>query len=320
MGDIESRWSVFVNPGDGRPRAGWRLALQVFVLILLLTFWQVALSGWPGSGHLLYIVYGGIITLSVWIAASLFDRRKLSEYGLSLSASWGRDFLFGTILGLAAMLALFLIYLGTGWAEFNGWGWERSQNNHYLITLSGYFLMMLAVGFYEELLFRGYQTKNLAEGLRTGSIDNSTAAFSAVMITAIFFGLMHAWNPYATWISTFNIALAGVLLGLPYILTNSLALPIGLHFSWNFFQGGLFGFPVSGNPPRESVIQLIIEGPEWITGDRFGPEGGITGSLMIILLIFVVLYYYRQLPAPEASPTFTQPPEILDTQQNQGNG
>ena len=309
MNEARSRISVFTNPDDGRPRAGWRLLLQLFVLIILLTFWQVALQGWPGEGHLLYLVYGGFITLSVWIAAHLFDRRKLKEYGLKITPQWIRECFFGVLIGFAAMSLLFAIYWSAGWAVFNGWGWERTHNHSYILMITGYLVMMMAVGFYEELLFRGYQTKNLAEAIQVGRFDYNKAAFAAVFITSVFFGVMHYWNPNASLISTFNITVAGIMLGLPYILTNSLALPIGLHFSWNFFQGGVFGFPVSGNPPRESVIQVVVEGPELLTGGRFGPEGGIVGGFAILVLTVVILAYYRQLPAPKATAAFTQPPE-----------
>lgn len=313
MNEPRRTWSVFTNPEDGRPRAGWRLLLHLFVLMLLLSFWQLALQGWPGHGNLLYLVYGGFITLSVWIAAQLFDRRKFKEYGLKLSPQWYRDCLFGIVLGLVSMSILFFVYWSAGWAEFNGWGWERAHNRDYFWVIGGYFVMMIAVGFYEELVFRGYQTKNLAEALMVGKIDNNKAAFIAVAVTSVFFGVMHYSNPNATVVSTINISIAGIMLGLPYILTNSLALPIGLHFSWNFFQGGVFGFPVSGNPPRESLIQIVIDGPQLITGGSFGPEGGVTGAIMIIILIIVVLYYYRQMPMPKASPEFTAPPELFDT-------
>ena len=99
-----------------------------------------------------------------------------------------------------------------------------------------------AVAFGEEASYRGYPIKNLAEGVakaRWGIVI-------AVVIPAVFFGLSHATNPNATWLSTFDIVIFGLLFGTGYVLTGQLALPIGLHFGWDFVQGFVFGVVAEG--------------------------------------------------------------------------
>jgi hypothetical protein len=151
--------------------------------------------------------------------------------------------------------------------------------------------LMMVVGFYEEYWTRGYQMKVLAEGLHVGSITPRVAVGAAVVITSIFFGVLHAGNPNASLISTVNITLAGMMLALPYVLTGRLWVSIGLHFSWNFFQGAVFGFPVSGKSFRTSVVQTIEDGPDWFTGGEFGPEAGAVGLLAMVL---ITLWMYRR--------------------------
>jgi hypothetical protein len=56
--------------------------------------------------------------------------------------------------------------------------------------------------------------------------------------------------------------------------TRQLWLSIGLHFSWNFFLGPIFGFPVSGITSF-TLLQVEISGPDLFTGGAFGPEAGL---------------------------------------------
>ena len=96
--------------------------------------------------------------------------------------------------------------------------------------------------------------------------------------------------------STLNIALAGIFLGLGLIWTNELAIPIGLHISWNLVQGNVFGFPVSGTTTvGATVIQIEQSGPIWLTGGAFGPEAGVLGiAAMLLGMLLIWLYLRRQ--------------------------
>jgi hypothetical protein len=99
----------------------------------------------------------------------------------------------------------------------------------------------------------------------------------AVVIPAVFFGLAHASNENATWLSTFNIVIFGLLFGTGYVLTGELALPIGLHFGWNFVQGFVFGVVAPGkNTGRCSSSPMTRRrrsGPASLMGPRAGSWG-----------------------------------------------
>jgi hypothetical protein len=117
----------------------------------------------------------------------------------------------------------------------------------------------------------------------------------AWLISSLAFGTAHATNPNATMLSTFNIVLAGLMLSLPYLLTGQLAISIGLHATWNLFQGNVFGFPVSGSAPRRRLLNLDQGGPELWTGGAFGPEGGLLAVVwMLIGCGLIVLWLKRR--------------------------
>jgi membrane protease YdiL (CAAX protease family) len=134
----------------------------------------------------------------------------------------------------------------------------------------------------EELAFRGYQLRNLAEGLAGQRVGPRLAIAGAWAISSLAFGLGHATNESATVLSTLNLVAGGILLSLPYLLTGELALSIGLHTSWNLFQGSVYGFPVSGSVPSRRVLIPEQSGPELWTGGAFGPEGGLLATLAIL--------------------------------------
>jgi membrane protease YdiL (CAAX protease family) len=113
------------------------------------------------------------------------------------------------------------------------------------------------------------------------------------MISSVIFGFLHAFNPNATPLSSISIAAAGLLFALGFILTGDLAIPIGIHITWNFFEGNVFGFPVSGVTSSTTFIQITQSGPVAWTGSAFGPEAGLTGLGAIALGCILILAWMR---------------------------
>ncbi|MDZ7716537.1 MAG: type II CAAX endopeptidase family protein [Balneolaceae bacterium] len=285
--------NIFVNDSDKRIRAGWRIALQLILFWVFMVSMLIANESMITQDLKLYNALSmGIAGLaSVWVAAIILDHRPILDYGLGWDSTWKKELGLGILFGTSAMGAIFLVAWSADWLTVTGYGWERSSSIPYGLWLITYFMAMAIIGFYEELLFRGYQILNLAEGFQFLKKRPLYPCLLAVGLSSIAFALMHAGNANASLMSTVNIAIGGAVLAVPYIYTGRLALSIGLHFSWNVVQGGIFGFAVSGTPFRGSLIQAQNQGAEYITGGAFGPEGGLLGLLGLALILGLCLWY-----------------------------
>lgn len=292
------------NGDQGRPRALWRLLAQ-FVLyqaatvifaapIVLLGPGRSVLGNDPASGGTQAIFVIGVLAsmpaafLSVWLAGRFLDRRPFKDFGFHFDGGWWIDLLFGLFLGAALMTAVFLVEMAFGWVTVSGSFRSSMPGVPFVLAIALPFGAFLLVGIYEELFSRGYQLRNMSEGLNYRALGPKGAVLVAWGVSSALFGVLHALNPNANVVSIANIMLAGLMLGTAYVMTGELAVPIGLHIAWNFFQGGVFGFPVSGlNVPGATFIATEQVGPEIWTGGVFGPEGGllVTGATLAGMLI-----------------------------------
>ena len=229
------------------------------------------------------------VSLSVWIARRGLDRRSFTSLGLSLKTPAARDMLVGFLIPAPLFALIFIIQWGLGWLTIEGWGWAAGS---FSLTMLGVLLGLVgffAVGFYEELLFRGYHLQNLRDG---------TGLSIALFLSSAIFALAHLGNFSSSIASSIGIFAAGFFLAYGWIRTGALWLPIGLHIGWNFFQGPIFGFAVSGTP-TPSIVVHSVEGPELLTGGGFGPEAGlIVLPLMALGSLFIWLYTRGRSPAP----------------------
>ncbi len=317
--------SVFWNGTEQRLRAFWRLGshtLLFFIissLIALIFFLFAAvvdmvsgawiqdvitsgaaayLSNLPLIAALIVPAFSFVGTLlSTFLAGRWFDRRHFADFGLHFSRGWWQDLGFGLALGAVLMVFVFLLGWLTGSIRVTGFFVSNAATRAFLPVLVYVLIKYIFVGFYEELISRGYHLINLAEGFNMPLIGQRGALIMAWVLSSIVFGVLHAFNPNASLISTINIVMAGLLFGLAMVLTGELAIPIGLHITWNFFQGAVFGFPVSGTGNAATAIATELTGPEWFTGGAFGPEAGLLGLLAILLGgVLIVLWVGRKGP------------------------
>jgi membrane protease YdiL (CAAX protease family) len=279
------------NDAERRPRALFRVVLLVVVTALLavgtslgasvgvgpVRAWLAATVSEAAATALAAVagiaLTGGTVSLAVLIAGRYIDRRRLRDFGLRFDRGWWLDCGFGLALGAGLMTLLVLVGLGAGWVRITDTVRPRSG---FAVRFLGLVVAFVVVGVYEELLLRGYLLTNAAEGL-VRRLGDRGAVVGATLLSSLVFGLAHTTNPNATLLSTVAIVVAGIMLAVGYVLTGELAVPIGLHTTWNLFQGGVYGFPVSGLGVGASLVVVEETGPDLVTGGDFGPEAGLLG-------------------------------------------
>jgi membrane protease YdiL (CAAX protease family) len=254
---------------------------------------QAVMSTWLGLVIVPFATLLAIVAVT-YLVGRFMDKRHFKDFGLRFSRAWWLDLLFGLFLGALLMGVIFLFGWLTGQYTITGYFQSRTADVSFLMGFFQTLILFLCVGIYEELLSRGYHLINLAEGLNPKWLGSRWAVVIAWVISSVVFGVLHINNPNATWISTLNITLAGIFLGLGMVLTGKLAIPIGLHITWNFFQGAVFGFPVSGMPSGATVIATREIGADWLTGGRFGPEAGVLGLAAMILGSLLTLWWVQR--------------------------
>ncbi len=321
---VKTILSIFWNGEQRRLRAFWRLGLHIaFMMVLGLVFLvipivvvTVLVSVGRGAGLLpetfpgsissamndLFLMGAELIVMvgAAWLAGLFIDRRRFADFGVHLNRNWWIDFAFGLALGAVLMGLIFVAEAGAGWITVTGTLQSPSSDPplaaslpalSFGVAILSALLRFIGMGISEEFLSRGYHLKNLAEGLSFRPIGPKGAIILATLLSSSVFGVLHANNPNATLISTLNLILAGIFLALGYVLTGELAIPIGMHITWNFFQGNVFGFPVSGTQAGATFVAIDQGGNNLITGGNFGPEAGLIGiGAMILGGILTVLW------------------------------
>ncbi|AUX09968.1 CAAX amino terminal protease family [Halalkaliarchaeum desulfuricum] len=290
------------NSRERRARAPWRLlaagvAYVLVTLVLSLAVFAVAASAGidpTAFGEFTLLVVGSLLSVpatgvTLWMVARYVDRRFLTDYGLRVDREWWLDFGFGLGLGAVLQSGIALVGLLAGWYTVEA---LFVADGSFLVGLALAGVLFLSVGIVEELLARGWLLTNLAEGL--GRFGTRTAVGLAVFVSSSLFGIAHLANPGASAVSAVVISLAGVFLALGYVLTGELGIPIGVHVTWNFFQGPVFGLGVSGIQLPVALVALEPAGPGWATGGGFGPEAGLLGLLAVVVGTVATISWVRR--------------------------
>lgn len=298
----------FWNGRERRVRAGWRIA--VFMLLLAASELLTARLGFR-TGNLDEFVktsVARVITSALLVAGCtlLLDRRGFDALGWVPSRAWWADLAFGAFLGGALISGVVGVERAAGWLTT-----APPREGALVAALVKAVLLFAAAGAAEEFVFRSYLLRNLADGVKLSRMGPGVALLTGTVLSSAFFGLVHALNPNATAASIANIALAGVFLATGYVLTGRLALPLGLHVAWNYFQGPVFGLAVSGIDLGRSLFSFTQGGPDIWTGSAFGIEGGLLGLLAMlvgVLAIGVWVHWREGALVPAASLLFPEPP------------
>jgi membrane protease YdiL (CAAX protease family) len=245
-------------------------------LLIGVHFLQILLVRYRGPlPRDLMLAIGAIIAVALTVLVYRLlvrwtEQRHAGELGSSGAISFT---LTGMAMGMLLFTSVFVSLVLFGAAAFQGAGATSALMAPLASAASA------AVG--EEVIFRGVTFRLFEQGFGTTI---------AILLSGGLFGLLHIANPGATAQSTIAIALeAGILLAAAYALTRSLWFPIGLHFGWNFTEGGIFGTSVSGGKITAGLIATHISGPNYLTGGLFGPEASLPAVIVCLAAALVML-------------------------------
>lgn len=300
------KW-LFISSAEPRLRAGWRLLLQASLQIALTVILGLAvvvffvvrgnangslgeLNSLPGLG-LGEVAELITIALSVFIARRFLDKRSFVSLGLQLGGRTWIDLAAGFGMTFIMMGLIFAAEWALGWLRVTDLAWQSQPGSGLILDVGLWLAVFILVGWNEELMSRGYHLQTIASGM---------GLFWGLLISSAIFGLLHLSNPNATWLSAAGILFAGLLLGYAYIRTGQLWLSIGLHIGWNFFEGVVFGFPVSGLETYR-LLQTSVDGPTLWTGGAFGPEAGLIVLPAILTAAILVHLYTRGRPTHDSA-------------------
>ena len=280
---MEARLKRILLNQHGRLRNGYWVLIFIALFLLsrvaytpLSQALQAAGVGKDALGPLPFV-----FTLLVTWACTRLRGEPLSSVGLQLDSRWIRQALAGTGLGMAAMLAVTALISMAGGVRF------ELDPARSVATLAGGLYIFLFVALFEELLFRGFVFQRLVDGI---------GAPLALAATAVLFALGHGDNPGmegATQLWAMgDLALGALLFGLAYLRTGSLALPVGLHLGWNWMQGHVLGFGVSGVDQPGWLRPLYQTQPQWLTGGEFGPESSVC-AVVVDLVAIALLWRWK---------------------------
>lgn len=264
----------------GNIRSGWRVLLFLVILFAVasIVFYlaSVVISDIAFYSPLLLVV---CVFLATLIMVVMFEKRPLHSVGLPVYKRMPVEILQGILVGGIMFSVVFIAQCGPGWVTLEWRGLEPADILG-IILFTGVLFFLAAFG--EELFFRGYPFQTLVESIK---------APAAVIIMSAAFSVAHMMNPNVSVLALVNIFLAGVWLCVAYLKTRTLWFPTGLHLSWNFMQGTIFSYPVSGQLFEDKTLfHNSVSGPVLLTGGDFGPEAGL---MTTVVLLLGTLYIYK---------------------------
>lgn len=289
---------------EGRVRWGYKFLTLVLILELLLPVLLVFVSGFGLALSLPAMRERGIVDAAgilaeeyretaegVWaicllsiqnllltglclLFGRLLLKRKPGQLGFRGGFVLGaKELGIGLGLGAGLLLTASVLIVLSGGARIEVSGQENLSS-----WLLGYLALFVLVGLGEETAFRGYAMASMAQTENPPLI---------CCFTGLIFGLAHSANSSFSMMGFVNISLVGILLALLVLKTGRLWMSIGFHIAWNFAQGCIAGFPVSGMETR-SLFVMESTGNALLSGGGFGAEGSVLTTVVLVAALAAV--------------------------------
>lgn len=237
-----------------------------------------SMSHFPGIT--LFFIQCILMIFFVILFWKIWDKRKLSDIGFTSIKDGWKDLCIGLLIGAISFTIVAIVLLSTNSVELSS-NFSEPKFSSALVTQ---LIIFIFVGINEELFSRGYCMTVLKQ---------TNKSWVPVIVSSIIFALMHSMNDGISLLAYVNLFLFGIVMAYIFIKTKNIWMCIGYHITWNYFQGNVFGFLVSGNT-TDSIYSIKTVNPNLINGGSFGPEGGL---IVTALLIVTILGIYRFLPS-----------------------
>ncbi len=220
-----------------------------------------------------FIVWGiQILFFFIWVR--YVEKRPIKTMGFQ-AISPLKSYFIGFLVGFIAISIITVILAFMGKVEYKSFNDDFSP-----LLLGAIALGWIVQSASEEIAIRGWLIPMLG---------NRSTPVTAIVLTAFIFGILHLFSSGVTVLSFTNLVLSGVFFAEYAIYSNNIWGVCGLHFSWNFVMGNIYGFPVSGfSSLGEIVFKMKHVGSIFFTGGDFGPEGGFITSVILLIGIGIL--------------------------------
>lgn len=218
------------------------------------------------------------VLLPAWLIIHYWDEQPFAD---NMGYRWlyrGKDLLCGFVVAAAIYAIGYVVSLLAGWISIEGVHFDFTY-----LLLQFVFYIMVAI--MEESMMRGFVLGHM--------LDVGMNKFLALLLSSLIFACLHFGNPGMTNFSLFNLTLAGILLGVAYIYTRNLWFPISLHLFWNFIQGPILGYDVSGTGGTNTLLKLNVSDNTLMNGGDFGFEASLPCTILMIIATGLIIYYFE---------------------------
>lgn len=296
---------LFLNPQG--IRAGWRLLLYLLMAvgIALGLGFILQLSHAHGPAPLwVQVAQEGMLVLATAVPALVMariEKRHFGDYGLPSRQAFGKLFWIGCLWGLLAITVLLVAIRGLDGFYFGHLALHGIRILKFAVFWGFFFLL---VGFFEELLLRGYPQFTLTDAM---------GFWPAAAILSATFGGLHWGNSGEAWLGLISAALIGFFLCLTLRRTGNLWFAVGFHQAFDWGETFLYSVPNSGTVEPGHLLNSSFHGPIWLTGGSVGPEGSVFVFILIAAMWVIFDRMYPQAKYAVSRPSLAKVENRPDT-------
>jgi uncharacterized protein len=263
---LSSRFIRFKSSGVGKAILLILMVLLPFIMANALTKLTLVGPEWMHIRNAIKVV--ALVAGYIWYVRTV-EQRPCTE--LSLAGAVSETALGFALAALIITATVVLLWLA-GFYQVQGLNFNTS-----ILSLFGGFF---SVAVLEEILFRALLFRLLEKWL---------GSWLALLASALLFGLAHLLNPNADVVTTLQLVVLSLIFTAAFLYSRRMWLCIGMHWGWNFVQGGLFSVAVSGMEAK-GLFQSVMSGPAWLTGGDFGVEGSVITTVFCLICLGFLLF------------------------------